>query len=97
MTYSTSQSGTIPVSVIPIEEYLRIFLCPTNSFTFPPDHAALILNTNVYNDSVCWGLGIDSNAHVCVGFDQEFVTSEYKQEKARGGNVKLQLQYTVSL
>ena len=25
---------------------------------FPPDHASLILNTTVYNDTVCWGLGI---------------------------------------
>jgi hypothetical protein len=36
----------------------NIPLCPRNSYTFPPDHDVLILNTNVYNDSVCWGLGI---------------------------------------
>ena len=52
-------SGTIPVSGIPLEEYLKIFLCVLEIGTlFPPDHDALILNTNVYTDTVCRGLGI---------------------------------------
>ncbi len=40
-------------------------LCPRNIFTFPPDHDVLILNTNVYNDSVCWGLVTKNRGRHC--------------------------------
>jgi hypothetical protein len=33
-------------------------LCLRNRYlSFPPDHDELILNTNEYIDTVCWGLG----------------------------------------